>query len=100
MKKTSSLILLLSTIFSFSFAQPKKAVPAAQQKMDIFITNLMSKMKIDEKIGQLNLPVVSGDIVTGQANSSNTSKQIQAGQVGGLFNIKGLAKIRAAQEIA
>src|SRR5450755_3203906 len=68
-------------------------------KMNTFITNLMSKMTLDEKIGQLNLPG-SGDIVTGQASSSDIGKKIQEGKVGGLFNIKSVAKIRAVQKVA
>jgi len=94
MKQISSLLLVIAFSTSISFAQQKKVM-----EMDIFINNLMGKMTLDEKIGQLNLPV-SGDITTGQANSSNIAKQIKAGQVGGLFNIKGVAKIRAVQKIA
>jgi len=82
-----------------AFAQKAKTVTTEKQKMDSFITNLMSKMTVDEKIGQLNLPS-SGDITTGQANSSDISKKIKAGQVGGLFNIKGVDKIKAVQQIA
>ena len=55
--------------------------------MNSFIDDLMSKMTLEEKIGQLNLPS-SGDITTGQAKSSNIAEKIKAGQVGGLFNIK------------
>ena len=100
MKKISSLLSIIIFSASIVFAQQKKAVNPAQQKMDSFITNLMAKMTVDEKIGQLNLPVFSGDIVTGLANSSDMSKQIKAGQVGGLFNIKGVDKIKAVQKVA
>lgn len=68
-------------------------------KMDKFINDLMSKMTLDEKIGQLNLPS-SGDITTGQAKSSNIAEKIKKGQVGGLFNIKGVEKIKEVQRIA
>ncbi|MDP2160794.1 MAG: beta-glucosidase BglX, partial [Flavobacterium sp.] len=51
------------------------------------------------KIGQLNLPT-SGDITTGQANSSDVAKNIKEGKVGGLFNIKTASKIREVQKIA
>ena len=56
-------------------------------------------MTLDEKIGQLNLPT-SGDITTGQANSSNIAKKIEEGKVGGLFNIKSVQKIKEVQRIA
>lgn len=68
-------------------------------KMNSFIDDLMSKMTLEEKIGQLNLPS-SGDITTGQAKSSNIAEKIKAGQVGGLFNIKGVEKIKEVQRIA
>ena len=56
-------------------------------------------MTLDEKIGQLNLPG-SGDIVTGQASNSDIGKKIKDGLVGGLFNIKSVAKIKAVQKVA
>ncbi len=59
----------------------------------------MSKMTLEEKLGQLNLPS-SGDITTGQAQSSDIAKKIEEGKVGGLFNIKTVAKIREVQKIA
>lgn len=68
-------------------------------KMKTFIDALMKKMTIDEKIGQLNLPG-SGDIVTGQAGNSDIGKKIKEGKVGGLFNIKSVAKIKAVQKVA
>ena len=70
-----------------------------KSEMDVFIDDLMSKMTVEEKIGQMNLPV-AGDIVTGQAKSSNVSERIRAGEVGGLFNLKGADKIREVQRIA
>lgn len=68
-------------------------------KMKTFIDALMKKMTTEEKIGQLNLPG-SGDIVTGQASSSDIGKKIKEGKVGGLFNIKSVAKIKAVQKVA
>lgn len=72
---------------------------ARDAKMDRFIDDLMGKMTLEEKIGQLNLPS-SGDITTGQAKSSNIAEKIKEGQVGGLFNIKGVEKIREVQRVA
>lgn len=68
-------------------------------KMDRYIDDLMSKMTIEEKIGQLNLPS-SGDITTGQAKSSDIAEKIKQGLVGGLFNIKGVEKIKEVQRVA
>ncbi|MBK5720257.1 beta-glucosidase BglX [Dysgonomonas sp. Marseille-P4677] len=92
------LIVALSLgILSLS-AQVKSSV-SEDPKMDKFINDLMKKMTIEEKIGQLNLPS-SGDITTGQAKSSNIADKIKKGQVGGLFNIKGVEKIKDVQRVA
>jgi beta-glucosidase len=79
------------------------AIPALSQtqdaKMKAFVDALMKRMTMEEKIGQLNLPG-SGDIVTGQAGNSDIAKKIRQGQVGGLFNIKSVAKIKEVQRLA
>src|SRR6188472_1972245 len=72
---------------------------AQDSKMNSFISNLMSKMTLDEKIGQLNL-VTPGGAVTGSVVSKDVDTKIRNGQVGGLFGITGPDKIRRAQEIA
>lgn len=72
---------------------------SADKEMDRFIGNLMDKMTVEEKIGQLNLPV-AGTIVTGEGASLNVEDRIAKGDVGGLFNVKGAAEIRRYQQIA
>lgn len=67
--------------------------------MDRFIDQLMKKMTLEEKIGQLNLPV-TGEITTGQAKNSDVAKRIRNGEVGGLFNLKGVERIREVQRQA
>ena len=67
--------------------------------MDKFIDELLAKMTLEEKIGQLNLPS-AGDFTTGQVQSSDIGKKVLEGKVGGLFNIKGVDKIRDMQRIA
>ncbi|MBS7788156.1 beta-glucosidase BglX [Flavobacterium sp. CYK-55] len=86
-----SLLILLVTVSSV-YAQTK----VSKEK---FVNDLLAKMTLDEKLGQLNLPT-SGDITTGQAGSSDIAKKIQQGQVGGLFNIKSVQKIKEVQKIA
>ncbi len=90
------LLAIGSSIFLLTIAQQPAGSPAA---MKSFIDNLMSKMTLEEKLGQLNLPA-AGDITTGQAANTNIAKKIRDGQVGGLFNIKGVEKIRDVQRIA
>lgn len=72
---------------------------AQGSKMDEFVGSLMQKMTLEEKIGQLNLQV-AGDITTGSVQSSAVSGRIAAGQIGGVFNVKGAGKIRRLQDIA
>src|SRR5215204_3977851 len=91
----ATILLLLGPVILHAQAKPAPA----NQKMNTFVTNLMSKMTLDEKLGQLNLPG-AGDITTGQASSSDVAKKIREGKVGGLFNIKSVEKIRDVQRIA
>jgi len=98
--KTPKNLLIVIALFSFILtldAQNKSL--DKDQKMNTFIDDLMGKMTLDEKLGQLNLPS-SGDITTGAANSSNIAAKIKEGKVGGLFNIKTVEKIRDVQKIA
>ncbi len=87
--------LLAMALVSISMA----AQAVDQAKMDRFIDDLMGKMTLQEKIGQLNLPV-TGDIITGSTVSGDVVGKIRAGQVGGLFNMKGVKSIRQLQEVA
>lgn len=80
-------------------APVKAAMPAPGATMKGFIDTLMSEMTLAEKLGQLNLPGAD-DIVTGQAKSSNIGGRVVKGEVGGVFNIKGAAKIKDLQRVA
>ncbi len=95
--------LALSPVFSAQemVSKPVQSFQTAQYqaKRKAFVENLLSKMTLDEKIGQLNLPT-SGDFTTGQAQSSDIGKKVEQGLVGGLFNIKGADKIKAVQKVA
>lgn len=95
--------LALAPVFSAQemVTKPVQSYQTAQyqSKKKAFVDNLLSKMTLDEKIGQLNLPS-SGDFTTGLAKSSDIGKKIEQGLVGGLFNIKGADKIRAVQKVA
>jgi len=93
MKRTLTLITVLLSLCTYVSAQQN------DKAMNDYVSNLMKKMTLEEKIGQLNLPG-AGDIVTGQASNSDIGKKIKDGHVGGLFNIKGVEKIRAVQKVA
>ena len=99
MKKQIQL-LILTMVLGITFHLKAQNNPAGEdQKMKTFIDQLMDRMTLEEKLGQLNLPA-SGDIITGAGSSNDIGRKIKDGQVGGLFNIKGVAKIRDVQKIA
>lgn len=70
-----------------------------QARMRVYVDKLMSQMTLEEKLGQLNLPV-GGDIVTGGVHGSLSTDDIRQGRVGGLFNLQGVEAIREMQRIA
>lgn len=75
------------------------AASCAADNMDQFVSKLMSRMSLEEKIGQLNL-LPGGDVTTGAVMNSPVAALIEKGQLGAVLNIKGLDKIRALQEVA
>lgn len=68
-------------------------------KMDAFIKGLMTKMTLDEKLGQLNL-VTSGRPTTGSTVNKNIEAGIKNGSIGGVFGLYGVQYVKAAQEEA
>lgn len=95
MKWTHKLFIVLLVVSALR----AESQDSRQAQMKSFIDGLMKKMTLEEKIGQLNLPG-AGDITTGQASSSDIAKKIEQGKVGGLFNIKSVAKIKEVQKLA
>jgi len=72
------------------------------QQMKSFIDKLMSQMTLEEKIGQLNLPV-SSSFIAGEKKDGGLSpleQRIAKGEIGGLFGMKGAKQIREKQLIA
>ncbi|WP_370214576.1 beta-glucosidase BglX [Mesoflavibacter profundi] len=91
-------IVLFITIFSCNTSTNTSST-SSNNPFEAKVDSIIKLMTLEEKLGQLNLPS-SGDITTGQAQSSNIAKKIEEGKVGGLFNIKTVEKIRAVQQIA
>ena len=89
----------LLSIALFAASACLNTAVAQQKGMKEFVDDLMSKMTLQEKIGQLNL-MVAGDITTGQAMNTQVGGAIAAGNMGGIFNIKGAKEIREMQELA
>lgn len=71
----------------------------APTKMNQFVSGLMAKMTVQEKIGQLNL-VVGGEATTGSVVSTGVEEKIKQGKVGGIFSVSSPQRIRRIQELA
>ena len=85
------LITLLSLSLT-AFAQQQQRIPQVEE--------LLAKMTLDEKIGQLNLVTPGGGVATGSVVSDNVEAKIKAGEVGGMFGVAGPEKIKVAQDFA
>jgi beta-glucosidase len=91
--------MMKKTMMTFALLIVASVAMAQQRPMKEYIDGLMSKMTLQEKIGQLNL-MVAGDITTGGAMDTQVGGDIARGNIGGVFNIKGVDKIRALQDLA
>lgn len=92
--KTIAIIALFSLVASSTVAEEHNT-----GKSEKFIDELMSRMTLKEKIGQLNLPV-GGDIVSGNVNNEELDGLIIRGEMGGFFNVKGVEAISRLQHLA
>lgn len=90
------LILCFFGLISFSSHQ---RIPLFNDDYSAKADSIVAMMTLEEKLGQLNLPV-GGDITTGEAGSSDVLNSIRDGKVGGLFNLKSAEKIKEAQRVA
>lgn len=69
-------------------------------EMDRFIDDLMSRMTLEEKLGQMNLPSCPSEIVTGNEKCENILENIRAGKVGAILNTYGYDNIMPYQKAA
>jgi len=88
----TAMLLVLSFSYSSGQTRPKG-------KMDVFVDNLMSKMTLDEKIGQLNLVTV-GRATTGSVVNKGVEDKIKKGEIGGVFGIYGAEDVGKIQDMA
>jgi beta-glucosidase len=77
------------------YAEP----PVVDPTMSGFIGDLMSRMTLEEKIGQLNLLSVGFD-VTGPQLSKDAETKVRHGLVGGVFNSYTPVAVRKLQSLA
>jgi len=92
-------ILSLILFTGLLMACGQKTEVATDQKGEAFIDDLMDKMTLEEKIGQLNL-VASSDFITGDFSATDIGKKVRDGKVGAILNIRSAKKIRTVQKAA
>lgn len=88
-------LFLLALPFHNAWAQTKND----GAKMNTFIAGLMSKMTLDEKIGQLNLETV-GRATTGAVVNKGIEEKIKKGDAGGVFGVYGTDYVSKIQDMA
>ena len=72
---------------------------AEDSQMKAFIDDLMAKMTLKEKIGQMNLVPVRG-VVTGPNAVKNVPEKVRRGEVGAILNGYSIDTIRDLQDMA
>ena len=72
-----------------------------KSEMDTFIDDLMSRMSIDDKIGQLNLQGYWGFVSATKVNvEEENMAMLRAGQMGGIYGMKDTPKMIELQKAA
>lgn len=99
MKRIAMIMAITLGVTTGFAAKNKKKVQQPLKPMNEFVDELMSKMTVQEKIGQLNL-LPSGDIQTGVSENSSISDAIRQGRLGAILNLKGVDNIRKVQKMA
>ena len=82
-----------------ALAQNQQNGQTQDQKMDAFIDQLMAKMTVEEKLGQMNL-LPGTSATTGELKNSPLLQLIEQGKLGTVLNQKGVDGIRQLQDAA
>jgi len=84
------------TTMAQQYAVPSSSVvqtTSNKKEMDRFIKSLMSRMTLEEKIGQLS-QYVGHDLLTGPQSEALSDSLLSKGAVGSILNIGGVQKIK------
>lgn len=90
-------VLITLTVFFLSACTEK------QENSNSFVDELLSKMTLQEKIGQLNQLSIGQDWTgpnTGVKASEEMMEDVKAGRVGSVINTTGVNKVREMQRLA
>ena len=97
MKNILLLLFALTTISSFAQNKKGSKLTLVKSKAE-FVSDLMSKMTVDEKIYQL-VQFTSDGSITGPKTGDNFITRIQQGKVGSILNATGAKETREIQRI-
>ncbi|MEN2489179.1 beta-glucosidase BglX [Flavobacterium sp. B11] len=89
MKKTTTIMLFMLSLFA-----------SAQQTIDQKVNDLLKKMTIEEKIGQLNQYTGDNQATGPITINPNKQAEIKAGLIGSMLNVIGTKYTRGYQELA
>lgn len=98
--------VIMKRIISFSLAALLSVVtleaktPVKQREQNRFVSGLIKKMTLDEKIGQLYQCSGGGDITGPNKEGIPALEAIENGQLGSMLNIRGINDLRKYQEAA
>jgi beta-glucosidase len=96
-----SIILIISVSIAITAAVPISDLTQDEIKeMNTFVADLMGRMTLSEKLGQLNQEAVSEGIVTGTTMNSGVDAKVRQGLVGSTFGVIGKNVLGALQRIA
>jgi beta-glucosidase len=84
---------------TLGFAQPLSNAWTGDSRLDAKVNELLGKMTIEEKIGQLQ-QYSSNDELTGPATASDVLAEIRAGRCGSMLNVTGAAYSKKLQTVA
>ena len=97
--KTKPNDMKLKAIFTLALMLMTETTVKAEDKGQEFISQLMAKMTVEEKLGQLNL-LPGTSATTGELKNSPLMRLVEQGKLGSILNQTGADGIRQLQEAA
>ena len=97
--KLKTLFLTASVLLNLFVGCDREKDFPADRDMTLFVGDLMKKMTLEEKIGQLNLST-GGGFFTGPAVIKDNKGLISQGKVGAILNTFGVESVAALQKMA
>src|SRR5690606_33390423 len=106
MKKTSlGILIIISTIFNVSCKENSEdnSIENKTDSIEHKVADLLSKMTLEEKIGQMNQYNGFWDVTGPQPLDGDAAKKyehLRKGYVGSMLNVRGVKEVGAVQKIA